>query len=166
MRLKSRFSTFVASVLAASILGTAAVPAQAETAAAPSPASSASSISPAETPAPTLGQASASGGHQAVPYGVKRFLVKKALKGVAGTIRGGGSKFVDLAGEWLDKKAADTIRKDSVRIADAVDEVANIPDVATHQVRNEASKRLSEIMDSGTANVIANAVEGVLWILL
>ncbi|WIK81882.1 hypothetical protein [Micrococcus lylae] len=105
-------------------------------------------------------------GGQAETQGLKSEMVKVALRGVAGAMRGGGQKFVTMADGFLDKRAADVIRRDSVRIADAIDDVANIPDVATHQVRSEVYKRLSAIMDDGTANVIANAVEGVLWVLL
>ncbi|GAA1745424.1 hypothetical protein HF984_11205 [Rothia terrae] len=100
--------------------------------------------------------------------GIKSFVVKKALKGVAGAIRGGGQKFISMAEKQglLDAAATNKIRTDSVRIADAVDSVANIPDLATHMVRQETYKRLVTFMNPGTANVIANAVEGVLWILL
>lgn len=98
--------------------------------------------------------------------GVKSWLVKQALKGVAGGIRGGASTFIRLADNWLDAAATKALRKNSGRIADVIEDVAEIPDIASHQVRSQVYNGLKGFLGHGTANVIANAVEGVMWILL
>ncbi|PVE19867.1 hypothetical protein DDA93_00395 [Arthrobacter sp. Bz4] len=97
---------------------------------------------------------------------MKSWLVKQALRGVAGTVRGGSNTFINLAGNWLDSGAKSALRKNSGRIADVIDDVADLPDLATHAVRGHVYNGLKGFLGHGTANVIANAVEGVMWILL
>lgn len=100
--------------------------------------------------------------------GFKSWLVKQALEQVAGFVRGGGRIFVDLADDFLDDSARAAIRRNSVEIADTIEDVAQIPDVATHMVRREVYTRLVRDvgLDPGTAQVIASGVEGVLWFVL
>ncbi len=69
--------------------------------------------------------------------GVKSWLVKQALKGMAGGIRGGASTFIRLADDWLDAAATKALRNNSGRIADVIEDVAEIPDIASHQVRSQ-----------------------------
>lgn len=98
--------------------------------------------------------------------GVKSWIVKQVLRGVAGMIRGGASKFIDVGGDFLDAGAKSALRNHSGRIADVIGDVADIPDIATHMVRTEVYKGLKGFLGHGTANVIANAVEGVMWFAL
>lgn len=128
------------------------------------PAQASSPAVPEDSPPAVSSQVG--GGETAQPKGVKSWFVKQALHGVAGTIRGGAGKFVDLAGPWLDDAAEVALRRDSGRIADVIEDVANIPDIASHAVRGYVYDGLKGFLGHGTANVIANAVEGVMWILL
>ncbi|PFG33911.1 hypothetical protein [Sanguibacter antarcticus] len=105
-------------------------------------------------------------GGQVEIQGIKSWLVKQALKGVAGGVRGGASTFIRLGDRFLDAGAKTALRNNSGRIADVIEDVANLPDIATHRVRSEVYKGLKGFLGDGTANVIANAVEGVMWILL
>jgi hypothetical protein len=98
--------------------------------------------------------------------GVKSWIVKQVLRGVAGMIRGGASKFIDVGGDFLDAGAKSALRNHSGRIADVIEDVADIPDIATHMVRSEVYNGLKGFLGHGTANVIANAVEGVMWFAL
>lgn len=106
------------------------------------------------------------GGGGVETQGIKSWLVKQALKAVAGTIRGGASTFIRLGDDFLDAGAKSALRNHSGRIADVIEDVAEIPDIATHMVRSEVYRGLKGFLGHGTANVIANAVEGVLWVFL
>lgn len=100
--------------------------------------------------------------------GVKGKLAKFALNSLADMIRDSVDNFIYLAKKHggLDDQAADSVKKNSSQIADALDDVAEIPDLVTHQVRSEVYKRLEGPLGSGNANVVANAVEGVMWFIL
>lgn len=98
--------------------------------------------------------------------GVKSWVVKQVLKQIAGMIRRNVDRFIRLGGQFLDNGAEAALRSHSGRIADVIDDVAEFPGITTHLARQQTYQRLSQFLDHGTANVIANAVEGVLWILL
>lgn len=99
--------------------------------------------------------------------GVKRWAVKKATRALAAGIRAGGRILNQLIG-YMDDKAAQIFRKYSDRIADELESIANIPDITVKIVREKIFYFLSGPLNVGHGNalVIANAIEGVLWILL
>ncbi|XCB30114.1 hypothetical protein RQN30_01275 [Arcanobacterium hippocoleae] len=98
--------------------------------------------------------------------GVKSWAAKKDLKSISGMIRSGGKQFIDLAGDFLDKETKTAIRNHSDIIADAIDDVAELPDLASHVVKEKLFHALSSPLGGGAANVIADAVAGVIWILV
>lgn len=100
------------------------------------------------------------------PAGIKSAIVKALLKQMAGMIRSGANTFIDLGSKFLDDAAEKALRNHSSEIADVLDDVANFPDIATHQIRSQVYNGLKASLGDGTAQVIASAVEGVLWILL
>ncbi|WP_284251640.1 hypothetical protein [Litorihabitans aurantiacus] len=105
-------------------------------------------------------------GAEVQPLGVKSWVVKQALRGVAGLVRGGADAFVRVADDWLDDGARAALKNNSSEVADVIEDVANLPDLATHQVRSAVYNGLKDSLGHGTANVIANAVEGALWLVL
>jgi len=100
-------------------------------------------------------------------HGVKSWMVKKAVRLLADAIRHGG-KAVHHVVKFLDDKAARVFHEHSGRIANGLDDIAKIPDIAVHVVKekiiyfmiNELSIRY------GTAQVIGEAIEGALWIVM
>lgn len=98
--------------------------------------------------------------------GVKSWIAKTALKSISGMIRSGGKQFIDLAGDLLDKETKTAIKNNSGTIADAIDDVAELPDLATHIVKEKLFYALSGPLGGGVANVIADAVAFVMNILL
>lgn len=100
------------------------------------------------------------------PAGIKSFIVKKLLQQMAGMIRNGADAFIKLGSQFLDDAAEKALKNHSSEIADVLDDVANFPDIATHQIRSQIYNGLKGSLGDGTAQVIASAVEGVLWILL
>lgn len=100
------------------------------------------------------------------PRGPRSWFIKKALGIISGMIRHGGDGFIRLAGHFLDNEAKKAIRNNSGLIADAIDTVAGLPDLAGHVVREKLMYALSDPLGPGTASVIASAVEGAIWLLL
>lgn len=98
--------------------------------------------------------------------GVKSWVAKNALKSISGMIRSGGKQFIDLAGGVLDKETKTAIKNHSGTIANAIDDVAELPDLASHVVREKLFYALSGPLGGGVANAIADAVAFVMWILL
>lgn len=125
------------------------------------------------TPAPTTPHTSTAPAapttlenQQVQPAGIKGWLVSQALRGLAGGLRTSADEFIRLGGTWLDDGARAALRQHSGRIADVLDDIAKTPDLATHAAKEKAYNELSKFLDPGTAQVIADALEGILFILL
>ena len=103
----------------------------------------------------------------AVQMGVKSFLVKKAVRAIASALRHGGDLVRHIV-RHLDDDAARALQRYSRDIADGLDEIANIPDLATRMVREKIYHLMvNELaIDSGTALMIADAIDAALWVLL
>ncbi|WP_316274774.1 hypothetical protein [Bacillus halotolerans] len=99
--------------------------------------------------------------------GIKGKIVSAAVRALAQGIRSGSWVVSKIIG-WLDEGAAKAFRKHADDIADELDYIAKIPDLAVDTVRKKLYNYLVNDLelDSGDALVIAEAVEGVLWILL
>ena len=123
-------------------------------------------------PAPAVLQANdpSAGGNpdsrSAEPRGIKSALVKLALKAIAKAIRGGANGFINLASKFLDDAAEKAIRNNASKIADVIEDVADLPGVLTHTAKDKIRQGLEPLVGGGTANVIANAVVGVLELFL
>lgn len=120
--------------------------------------------SPAEPPMTT--QITSSENLEAQPAGLKGWFVSQGLRGIAGGIRNGADDFIRLAGNWLDDGATTALRQNSTRIADVLDDISDIPDLTTRVVKERAYNELSKFLDPGTAQVIADALEGVLFLVI
>ncbi|WLD72110.1 hypothetical protein QU670_02330 [Actinomyces massiliensis] len=105
-------------------------------------------------------------GDDAQPFGIKSFAFKKALKAVGWMIRKSPDAFIDLTKGFLDDAAETAIRRSSGQIADAIDDVAGLPDLAGHVVREKLFYALEGSLGGGTAKVIADSVEWAMWALL
>ena len=105
-------------------------------------------------------------GDNAQPFGIKSFAFKKALKAVGWMIRKSPNAFIDLTKGFLDDAAETAIRRSSGQIADAIDDVAGLPDLAGHVVREKLFYALEGSLGGGTAKVIADSVEWAMWALL
>lgn len=99
-------------------------------------------------------------------YGIKTWALRVALRATADLIRGGASGFIKIGGRFLDSGAKSALKKHSGRIANVVDDAADLTKINGTLVRQYVYRELNKFLPSGTANVIANAVEGVMWILL
>ena len=103
--------------------------------------------------------------------GPKSFLAKKALNAISGMLRRSGDDFIDFLkrsgkGDWLDDQAADAIKKNNHKIADTLDEIAELPDVMSHSVKEHIYNNLKGSLVDGNAEMIAEIVYGALWIVL
>lgn len=100
------------------------------------------------------------------PKGVKSWLIKQALELVATGIRKGGRVVQELI-SYMDASAARAFRKHSGAIADALDDIAQIPALSRRVVKDKLRYFLTNTLqlDHGTAQVIVTAVDGVLAIL-
>jgi hypothetical protein len=105
-------------------------------------------------------------GRRVEPRGLKSTLVKLALKAIAKAIRGGANGFVNLASKFLDDAAEKAIRNNAGKIADVIEDVADLPGVLAHTAKDKIRQGLEPLVGGGTANVIANAVVGVLELFL
>ncbi|MED3603426.1 hypothetical protein P4472_16470 [Bacillus subtilis] len=97
--------------------------------------------------------------------GIKGKIVSAAVRALAQGIRSGSWVVSKIIG-WLDEGAAKAFRKHADDIADELDYIAKIPDLAVDTVRKKLYNYLVNDLELGDALVIAEAVEGVLWILL
>lgn len=61
-----------------------------------------------------------------VPQGFKSYLTKKAVELIAAAFRHGGDVLAFVM-KWVDGAAAKAVTKNGGRIADALDDIANIP---------------------------------------
>lgn len=92
--------------------------------------------------------------------------LKLALKAIAKVLRNSPEYIIKLADPFLDAAAKKALRNNIGAIADAIDSVANIPNIATSFVRQEVYKALKGIVGAGNAEVIASAIEGILQFFL
>lgn len=105
---------------------------------------------------------------QAEPRGVKSYLVKKAVELIAASLRKGGDVLKYLL-KWLDDDAAKAVSKYGDKIADALDEIANIPGLTVNIVKEKLVYVLTKScgLSGGTALQIADAVATTInWLLL
>lgn len=105
-------------------------------------------------------------GGDAQPVGIRSFAFKKALKAVGWMTRKSPNAFIDLTKSFLDDAAETALRRSSGQIADAIDDVAGLPDLAGHIVREKLFYALEGSLGGGTAKVIADSVEWAMWALL
>lgn len=98
-------------------------------------------------------------------YGIKSAALKLALRKIASTLRSAPEAIISLAGNFLDSAAKKALRNNVGAIADALESVANIPNIAENFVREAVYNALKGIVGSGTAEVIAAAIEGILKII-
>lgn len=89
--------------------------------------------------------------------GAKSLAIKTTLKGIAFGLRSGGEEFIKFAGKALDKQAVKVLRKNLDFVADAIDGVARIPDLAEHVVKEKLLYALRPL-GHGNAVVISDAV--------
>lgn len=101
------------------------------------------------------------------PQGVKSWLIKQALELIATGIRKGGRVVQELM-SFMDASAAKAFRKHARDIADALDDIARIPDLSRRVVKDKLRVFLTKTLElnHGTAQVIVTAVDGVLAILV
>ena len=81
-------------------------------------------------------------------------------------IRKSPDALIDFTKSFLDGAAEAALRRSSSQIADAIDDVAGLPDLAGHIVHEQLFYALEGSIGGGTAKVIADAVEWVMWALL
>jgi hypothetical protein len=101
------------------------------------------------------------------PQGFKSWLIKEAVALLASAIRK-GDYLVELLLSKLDAKAAKAFHKHARRIADGLDDIAQIPDITMTILREKLRYFLTNElrMNPGTAEVIVGAVETILGVLL
>ncbi|WP_146183375.1 hypothetical protein [Corynebacterium liangguodongii] len=92
------------------------------------------------------------------PYGLKGTITKGALKGVSWVIRETPDMFIDLAGNTLDDAARLAIKKRGGVIADKVDEVAELPDLTHHVVKEKLTYALRPIVGNDLSLMIADVI--------
>ena len=97
------------------------------------------------------------GGHSFETRGAKAFVIKTTLKSIAFGLRGGGEEFIKLAGKALDKQAVKVLSKNLDFVADAIDGVPRIPDLAEHVVKEKPFYALRPL-GHGNAMVISDTV--------
>lgn len=110
----------------------------------------------------------ASLGNRPHEAGPKTWILRKALQGIARGIRSGGDEFISMArkGKFLDDQAERVLRRNNRVIANAIDDVAELPDLAGHVIREKLFDALRGPIGAGNAKLIADAVAGVLWVVL
>lgn len=81
-------------------------------------------------------------------------------------IRKSPDALIDFTKSFLDGAAEAALRRSSSQIADAIDDVAGLPDLAGHIVREKPFYALEGSLGGGTAKIIADAVEWAMWALL
>lgn len=89
--------------------------------------------------------------------GAKSLAIKTTLKDIASGLRGGSEKLIKFAGKALDKQAVKVLSKNLDFVADAIDGVPRIPDLAEHVVKEKPFYALRPL-DHGNAMVISDAV--------
>ncbi len=101
--------------------------------------------------------------------GIKSKAIKHAVKAMANLIRkGNGSKFYEVCGRLsADAAALQAFRRHSGRIADLLDDIASIPDLALNMVREQMFSMLTSPrgpikMGGGPAKVITEIIVGAL----
>lgn len=94
-------------------------------------------------------------------------MVKQAAHLLADAIRYGG-KALEYLVRHLDGKAAKVFQKYSKRIANALDDIAEIPDVTVRIVKEKIISFMTNELriNPGTAQVIGEAIAGALWVFL
>lgn len=96
-------------------------------------------------------------------FGLKGFIVKKSLKGISWLVREAPEVFVDKAGDALDDSARRAVLKNSGAIADKIDEVAELPDLTHHVVKEKLNYALEPIVGTSLSLVIADVIA---WLAL
>lgn len=89
--------------------------------------------------------------------GPKSFAIKSALRGISYMLRSGGKEFINKASKFLDKNAAKAVKQNTDFIANVIDDVAEIPDLAVHVVKEKLFYALKPL-GYGNAMVISDAV--------
>jgi hypothetical protein len=105
---------------------------------------------------------------QVEPQGVKSYLVKKAVKVIAYALRKGGD-VLEYIVKWLDKDAAKALSKYSDKIANELDYIATIPDLAVNIVKEKIYYfMINELgLSGGIALQIADAIATAInWLVL
>lgn len=97
------------------------------------------------------------GSHSFETRGAKSLAIKTTLKDIASGLRGGSEKLIKFAGKALDKQAVKVLSKNLDFVADAIDGVARIPDLAEHVVKEKLFYALRPL-GHGNAVVISDAV--------
>jgi hypothetical protein len=99
--------------------------------------------------------------------GVKSLAVKKAVLAMVKGIRKGDRISNKLIGH-LDNAALKAFRQHSGRIADGLEKISEIPDLTVKIVKEKSVNFMTRELKlgGGTAQVIGDAIEGVLWFLL
>jgi len=100
-------------------------------------------------------------------HGVKSWVVKKAVRALADAIRHGG-KAAHHVIKFLDDKAARQFHKHSKRIADGLDDIAKIPGLTVRIVKEKIIYFMTNELGISYASsqVIGEAIEGAIWIIL
>lgn len=106
-------------------------------------------------------------GDGAFEAGAKSFAVKKAVQVVAQVIRSWGPEITKVT-RTMDAKALKWFSKRASKIADELDEIAEIPDLVPTIVKEKILYYLVSVLrvDGGSANVIAQAIEGAIYLFL
>lgn len=109
---------------------------------------------------PESNSGNSQGGHSFETRGAKSLAIKTTLNGIAFGLRGGGEKLIKFAGKALDKQAVKVLRKNLDFVADAIDGVARIPDLAEHVVKEKPFYAFYALrsLGHGNAMVISDAV--------
>ncbi|MCL8493410.1 hypothetical protein M5J06_04580 [Corynebacterium sp. B5-R-101] len=97
------------------------------------------------------------------PYGFKGFIAKKSLQGISWLLRNTPEKFIERAGDALDDGARKKILQHSDEIADEIDEVAELPDLAHHIVKEKLTIALEPIVGTSYSLMIADVIA---WLAL
>lgn len=106
---------------------------------------------------PESNSGNSQGGHSFETRGAKSLAIKTTLKDIASGLRSGGEKLIKFAGKALDKQAVKVLRKNLDFVADSIDGVARIPDLAEHVVKEKLLYALRPL-GHGNAMVISDAV--------
>jgi hypothetical protein len=81
-----------------------------------------------------LNSVSTSEGKEIETQGIKGWIVKKAIRGVASAIRYGGS-VLDYILQFLDRGAKNALSKHANKIADKLDRISTIPDITANMAK-------------------------------
>lgn len=95
--------------------------------------------------------------------GIKTFITKKALKGVAWMVRETPEFILEQASDTLDDKARRALLKNNHKIADEIDEVAELADLSHHVVKEKLTYALEPIVGQENALMIADVLA---WLAL